>query len=146
MKLVPLKRVFLENLKFCPYKISVVQNLQPADTVSRFNFHNWILRNIHESTVDPQLLFMVDKAWFHLNDYTNTSHWNAKNSTLFTISHYMTRKLVYSVLLMLKELSHINILEPFCDELTEKEMSYMYFHQDTAHHRRALQMLHVPQK
>jgi hypothetical protein len=37
-------------------------DLQPAETVLKINFHIWLFRNIHNGTVDPQLLFMMDEV------------------------------------------------------------------------------------
>jgi hypothetical protein len=36
----------------------------------KINFHIWLFRNIHNGTVDPQLLFMMDEVWLHLITWT----------------------------------------------------------------------------
>jgi hypothetical protein len=64
----------LKALKFHPYKVSLVQKLNPADPVARINFCCWTLQCVHDGIVNPMLLFMSDEAWFHLS-----GHWDTKN-------------------------------------------------------------------
>jgi hypothetical protein len=52
----------LKARKFHPYKVSLVQKLNPADPVARINFCRWTLQCVHDEIVDPTLLFMSDKA------------------------------------------------------------------------------------
>jgi hypothetical protein len=47
-------------IKFRPYKIRVVHELKQQDYAARIRFFNWLLQNVHDGIVDPQLLFMTD--------------------------------------------------------------------------------------
>jgi hypothetical protein len=45
-----------------------------------------MLENVHNRLVDPQLLFITDKAYFHLSDYLNSQNvwiWHDENSHAF---------------------------------------------------------------
>jgi hypothetical protein len=52
-------------IEFCPYKITVVHELKQPAFAARIGFCSWLLQNVHDGIVDPQLLFMTDEAWFH---------------------------------------------------------------------------------
>jgi hypothetical protein len=72
----------LKALKFHPYKVSLVQKLNPADPVARINFCRWTLQYVHEGIVDPMLLFMSDEVGFHLSGFVNaqsTRQWDTEN-------------------------------------------------------------------
>jgi hypothetical protein len=65
--------------RFHPYKVSLVQKLNPADAVARINFCRWTLQCVHDGILDPTLLFMSDEAWFHLRGFMNIGHWDTEN-------------------------------------------------------------------
>jgi hypothetical protein len=50
-------------IHFHPYKITVVLELKQPDCASRICFRNWLLQNVHDGLMDPQLLFVTDEAW-----------------------------------------------------------------------------------
>jgi hypothetical protein len=69
-------------IKFCPYKIPVVHELKQPDFAARIRFCNWLLQNVHDGIVDPQLLFMTDEAWFHVSgrvSVQNVRTWSVDN-------------------------------------------------------------------
>jgi hypothetical protein len=43
-------------IKFRPYKIKGVQEVKQTDYEARIRFCNWLLQNVHDGIVDPQLL------------------------------------------------------------------------------------------
>jgi hypothetical protein len=51
-----------------------VHELKQPDFAARIGFCNWLLQNVHDGTVDPQLLFMPNKAWFHVSGHVNTQN------------------------------------------------------------------------
>jgi hypothetical protein len=55
------------KIKFHLYKVTVVDELQQPDYAARICFCNCLLQNTHNKIVDPQLLFMTDKVWFHVS-------------------------------------------------------------------------------
>ena len=69
-------------LKFFPYKINLVHQLQPLDYDKRVQFCNWFNTQVHDGILDPQLTFFTDEAWFNLSGYVNSQnnrHWGAEN-------------------------------------------------------------------
>jgi hypothetical protein len=66
-------------IKLLPYRVRVVHELKPVDVPQRIQFCNWMLKNVHDGLVDPQLLLVND---FHLSCYVNdqnTQIWSDKN-------------------------------------------------------------------
>jgi hypothetical protein len=61
-------------IKFRPYKVRFVHELKPVDAPQRIRFCNWMLKNMHDGLVDPQLLFITDEAYFHLSGYVNSQN------------------------------------------------------------------------
>ncbi|PSN32373.1 hypothetical protein C0J52_25571 [Blattella germanica] len=59
-------------LKLKPYKITVVQELQPCDTVNRVTFCNWVFDKVNDGSMDLKLIFCTDEAWFYLNGHVIT--------------------------------------------------------------------------
>lgn len=56
--------------------------LNPTDHVAHINFCYWMLQSVLEGSVNPMLLFMTDKTWFHVHAFVNaqdTHHWNTVN-------------------------------------------------------------------
>jgi hypothetical protein len=69
-------------IKFRPYTVRVVYELKPVDAPQRIRFCNWMLKNVHDGLVDPQLLFIADEAYFHLSGYVNSQNtriWSGEN-------------------------------------------------------------------
>jgi hypothetical protein len=48
-----------------------VHELKQPDYAARIRFCNWLLQNVHDGIVDPQLLFMTHEAWFHVGGHVN---------------------------------------------------------------------------
>jgi hypothetical protein len=61
-------------IKFRQYKIAVVDKLKQPDFAARIGFCNWLLQNVRDGIVDPQLLFMTDEAWFHVSGRVNAQN------------------------------------------------------------------------
>jgi hypothetical protein len=51
-----------------------VNELKPADAPQRIQFCNWMMENVHDGLVDPQLLFITDEVNFHLSGYVNSQN------------------------------------------------------------------------
>jgi hypothetical protein len=49
-------------IKFRPYRVRVLHELKTVDAPQRIRFCNWMLKNMHDGLVDPQLLFITDEA------------------------------------------------------------------------------------
>jgi hypothetical protein len=46
------------------------------------NYRRWMLRNLDEGTVDPNIFFISNDAWFRLSGSVkarNTQHWDIEN-------------------------------------------------------------------
>lgn len=119
-------------------KILVVHSLQPEDFMSRLNYCNWLFINIHESTVDLQLLWWIKAVFISLVTliYRTCTTGILKIHLLTARPHYMIKVLVYDVLYMLREITSHRLHTPLlyiwvrAAELMEKEESYVYFQQD----------------
>jgi hypothetical protein len=59
-------------LKLKPLKTTVVHEMQACGTANKVNFYIWILQSVHESQVDPHLIFLSDEASFHLHSEVNS--------------------------------------------------------------------------
>ena len=77
-----LRRILHDDLNLHPYKIQVVQALNPEDYGIRVGFCEHMLQLLED---DPQLihnLWMIDEAHFHLSGYVNKQnfrYWAAAN-------------------------------------------------------------------
>jgi hypothetical protein len=49
----------------------IVCELQDPDYAARINFFSWLLQNVHDRFVDPQLLLVTDDAWFYISNHVN---------------------------------------------------------------------------
>jgi hypothetical protein len=59
-----------------------VHELKQPDFAARICFFNWLLQNVHDRIVDPQLLFMTYEVWFHVSghvDAQNVRIWSDDN-------------------------------------------------------------------
>jgi hypothetical protein len=78
-------RTATQLLKLRPYKTIVIHALQPHNPASRVNFCHWFLQSVIKVEIDPQLTFISDEAWFHLQGYLNTQnkqYWSSQNPHL----------------------------------------------------------------
>jgi hypothetical protein len=51
-----------------------VHELKQPDYAARIRFCNWLLQNVHDGIVGPQLQFMTDQAWFHVNGHVSAQN------------------------------------------------------------------------
>jgi hypothetical protein len=51
-----------------------MHELKQPDFAARIGFCNWLLQNVHDGIVDPQLLFMTDEAWFYVSGLVNVQN------------------------------------------------------------------------
>jgi hypothetical protein len=51
--------------------MTVVHELKQLDYAARISFCNWLLQNVYDGLVDPQLLFTTDEAWFYVSGHVN---------------------------------------------------------------------------
>lgn len=63
------RRILHMELHFHPYKLAIVQQLQPGDYVQRMNFAREMQALIEQN--ENLILFMSDEAHFHLNGMVN---------------------------------------------------------------------------
>jgi hypothetical protein len=61
-------------LGFQPYRIQEVHRIKHTDFNLRIMFCNWLLRNVHDGIIDPNLFFMSDEAWFHVSGNVNAQN------------------------------------------------------------------------
>jgi hypothetical protein len=45
--------------------------IKQPDYSARINFCNWLLQNVHDGVMDPQLLFITDTARSYISDHVN---------------------------------------------------------------------------
>jgi hypothetical protein len=67
-------RTATQLLNLRPYKAIVIHVLQPHNPASKVHFCNSFLQSVIEGEIDPQLTFISDEAWFHLQGYINTQN------------------------------------------------------------------------
>nr|CAH7733486.1 unnamed protein product [Callosobruchus chinensis] len=75
-------RRILRHLRYFPYKIQLVQQLQPQDYAQRLNFARRFQQLAREERDFVNRLIMSDEAHFHLNGFVNTQNcrmWGTKN-------------------------------------------------------------------
>lgn len=136
-------------LKLKPYKVIVVQELQPRDYEIRVNFSNWILRNVNDRVIDPHLIFFSDEAWFHLHGYVssqNNRYWSTEKPDFVHEVPLHDQKIgvwcavsAYRIIGPIFFDSTINsqryrdgILTPFFEQLTDIKCQSGIFQQDSA--------------
>jgi len=81
--------------KLLPHKITVVHKLYRNDNEARLNFVNWYCHALHDGEIDPTLLLIRGKAWFHLGELMNSqtkkvphvNNWWIPTHALFHIQH-----------------------------------------------------------
>jgi hypothetical protein len=75
------QKIMKKRINLHPYKVSLVQELKPADYPRRVAYCNWFLNHMNDNrTLD--LSFFSDEAWFHLSGYVNSQNcriWSRKN-------------------------------------------------------------------
>ncbi|KAJ3651965.1 hypothetical protein Zmor_017969 [Zophobas morio] len=64
------QKIVKEKLHVHPYKISLVQELQPADLRRRVRYCRWFQANMDDNRI-LDLSFFSDETWFHLSGYIN---------------------------------------------------------------------------
>jgi len=131
------------------YKVSVQQQLLPADFNNRRIFCQWIRDEIFIGQIDPNLLFFSDEAWFHLSGYINSQnnrYWSTENPhQLHEIPLHDQKVGVWCAISRTRIVGPIffhdtvnsqryinNILNPFFGELTDYEKQNGTFQQDNA--------------
>lgn len=136
-------------LKLKPYKVTVVHELRPLDNEKRITFCNWVLHNIVDGIVDPQLIIFSDEAWFHLNGHVasqNNRYWSTENPHLIhEIPLHDAKVGVWCAITAQRIIGPIffnetvnseryraNILAPFFQLLSHYERENGYFQQDSA--------------
>lgn len=73
-----MRRILHEELNFHPYKLAVVQQLNPRDYVARKNAFEAFLENLPQNA----LVFFSDEAHFHISGYKNKQnmrYWSLTN-------------------------------------------------------------------
>jgi hypothetical protein len=48
-----------------------VHELKQKDYAARIRFCNWLLQNVHDGIVEPELLFMTDEVWVHVRGHVS---------------------------------------------------------------------------
>lgn len=136
-------------LKLKPYKITVVQELQPRDNVSRVNFCNWVLGKVNDGSMDPKLIFFTDEAWFYLHGHVSTQNnrcWSAEKPDIVHEMPLHDLKIgvwcavnAYRIIGPIFFANTVNgqryrntIIKPFLEYLCDIECTQAYFQQDSA--------------
>lgn len=140
------------DLHMHPYRVSVVHALKLADAPQCLQFCEWLFTEITMNSLDMDLFYISDEAWFHLDGYVNSQNhrfWAAKNPNNFHETPLHDQKVgvwcavsacciigpifFHQTLNSARYIS--NIFNPFVAALTEEEKTYSYFQQDgaTAH-------------
>lgn len=135
-----------------PYKVSVVQQLQPTDHEKRRRFCQWFNGNLANNDDVLDLTFFSDEAWFHLSGYVNSQNyrtWATENPHNFVETSLhpikigvwvaMSRRRIIGPIFFHETINADRyqrlILQPFMDQLHDDEQTLGYFQQDgaTAH-------------
>lgn len=139
------------ELHYHPYKVSVVQQILPADHEKRVNFCRWF--NAHQRADEIlDLSFYTDEAWFHLTGYVNSQNyrtWSAVNPHIFRETNLHPVKVgVWAGISRRRIIGPIffegtingeryktQILETIINQMHDDELQRGYFQQDgaTAH-------------
>jgi hypothetical protein len=134
---------------FRPYLIQEVHRIKHTDFNLRITFCSWLLLNVHDGIIDPDLFFMSEEAWFHVSGNVNAQNnriWDTENPhVLHQRLLHDTKVGVWCALSARRVIGPIffgdtvnsdryvsDILEPLFQELTEEETRYGYFQQDSA--------------
>jgi hypothetical protein len=75
--------------------------LKQPDYAARNRFCKWLLQNVHDGIVDPQLVFMTDEAWFHVSDHVSAQNiriWSGENPHTVQQVPLHSEKMGYGVL------------------------------------------------
>lgn len=71
-----------KDLHLYPYRVTVVQELKPADYPLRLNFCNWTRAKIENDPEFLQRIIFSDESWFYISGYVNSQNmrtWSAEN-------------------------------------------------------------------
>jgi hypothetical protein len=85
ISLSTVQKIVKADLHLHPYKIQVVQMLQPLDNHQRLAFATWLLQQANEDASFIDNFFMSDEAHFHLSGIVNkqnTRFWATENPRL----------------------------------------------------------------
>ncbi|KAJ3649791.1 hypothetical protein Zmor_021512 [Zophobas morio] len=145
------QKVVKKKLHMHPYKISLVQELQPADFPRRVQYCHWFQANLDDNRI-LDLSFFSDEAWFHLSGYVNSQNfriWSTENPHAFeeTPLHAMkvgvwlavSRRRFIGPIFFQDTINAARyreqILDVFVNQLLPEELESGYFQQDgaTAH-------------
>jgi hypothetical protein len=149
-------------LRFRPYGARLVHEFKCFGASQWIQFFNWILKNVHDGLIDPQLLFVTDEAHFHLSSYVNSQNtqiWSDENPHV--VRHIVLhdikigiwcavspRQIIGPVCHEILNLDSYgrNIFEPFFEQLIDGERQYGNFQQDSAAVNAARNSVSVLQK
>jgi hypothetical protein len=76
------RRILKNDLKLYPYKVQLLHQLLPADSVHRVTFSEWFVNKCREENDFVQYLITSDEAHFHLSGYVNKQNfrfWGKEN-------------------------------------------------------------------
>jgi len=49
-----------------------MHSLQPCDPVAKLNFCNWYFQSVHNSELDPELIFLSNEGWSNMDGHLYT--------------------------------------------------------------------------
>jgi hypothetical protein len=55
-----------------------LNEVKQPEYAAKICFCSWLLQNMHNGLVDPQLLFITDEAWVYVSGHVNTQNVNMK--------------------------------------------------------------------
>lgn len=140
--------VVRKMLKLRPYKISTVHKLLDVDPDARINYCRWMMQAITNGTINLDLTFFSDEAWFSLDGYLNSQNnrfWSLNNPHVFIESPlhskkvgvicFMSRRRIIGPIFFRETLNSdrfIQLFNEFVTYLTEEEKNFGYLQMDGA--------------
>jgi hypothetical protein len=114
------------------------------DYAARIHLCNWLLPNVHDGVVDPELLFITDEMWFNISGHVNTQNVEQWKYAMQQVLLH-GKKVVWCAVsprqivgpLFFHETMNCghyvsDILNPFFNRWIAEERPYGYFQQDSA--------------
>lgn len=142
--------ILKKKLSLYPYKVTVLHQLQEADSEARVHFCRWFQEFVSDNGEDIlDLTFFTDEAWFHLSGYVNSQNcrvWSSENPFEFKekplhdqkvgVWCAISRKRIVGPIFFADTINserYCNqIIQPFLSQLSRHELRSGWFQQDNA--------------
>jgi hypothetical protein len=119
----------------------VLHELKPEDKTARLQYCHWLQEESASGTLDMNIFFMSDEAWFNLSGYINSQnsrYWSTENPHQFveTPLHAQKRGVwcAVSTRRIITAFSHLivnsnryveEMFNPFVNQLTNEEKKWL---------------------